>query len=395
MSDLLASVVIPVVPGCTSLGRCLDRVMNQDAPRTEVIVVCDPGVPDADDLPRGSEELRVLRSRQPRRPGQLINDGMRAARGHVKVLLMPHCVPIGNRWLQCMLEPFEDDGVGVVVSQCIPAPESEPGLAARLIDSIDSPLRRNDQGRPVPTEIISHRCDAYRASVLADVGYFETDGLRHPGEAIDMSIKMVDAGYAMVLSDKAVVGYHVPPAAARVRGALRTALDYGTADAALDRLYELRWLNASVYGAALLSLFLLPIALLNLPAAVGVSLLLLAWGAFLSLRLPVLGWECPVLAVNLAAYIGAMLLVRDDWAPGLFGKEMHPAIIRQWCWLAALEVSYFLLLARAAAGAAVSAVRQPRGVRYALPVFLLGFVWWCLAGVGYVREHLLAHKGGK
>jgi GT2 family glycosyltransferase len=395
MSDLLASVVIPVRPGCSSLGQCLDRVLNQDAPRKEVIVVCDPGVSDAGDLPEGSEELRVLRHRQSDGVGQLINDGMRAARGHVKVLLMPHCVPIGNAWLQSMLEPFEDDGVGVVVSQCIAAPEARRGLGARLLESVDPPLRRNDAGRPVPTETVSHQCDAYRASVLADVGYFEADGLRHPGEAVDMSIKMADAGYSMLVSDKAVVSHCAQPAGARLDNALRTALDYGRADAALDKQYDLRWLNGGVHAAALASFCLLPLALLSLPVAVALSLLLLAWGAFLALRIPLLGWDCPVLAVNLAAYVGIMLVVRDDWAPGVFGKQMHPAIIRQWCLLAAIAGSYFLLVARAAGQGALRAVRRPGGVRYALPIFLLGFVWWLLAGVGYTLERFVPRARGK
>lgn len=395
MKDLLASVVIPVGPGCESLGQCLDRVMHQDFVKKEVIVVCDPRAPEADALPRGSEELRVVRERQPRSPGQLINDGMRAARGHVKVLLMPHCVPIGSGWLQGLLEAFEDDDVGVVVSQCITAAESPPRLAARLLDSADPPLRRNGQGRPIPVQTVSHQCDAYRASVLADVGYFDTDGLTHPGEAVDMSIKMVDAGYAMVLSDKAVVRYGVPPAGSRLRSALRKALDYGHADAVLDRLYNLRWLNAGVHAAALCSLCLLPLALLSLPVAVAGSLLILVWSAFLALRMPLVGWECPVLAVNFAAYAAMMLLLRRDWAPGLFGMEMHPAIIRQWCWLAALGGSYLLLVGQAAGRGAVRTCRRAGGARYAPAVFLLGFLWWFLAGVGYVLGRLSSRKGGR
>ncbi|NLW51163.1 MAG: glycosyltransferase [Candidatus Brocadiaceae bacterium] len=393
MSDLVASVVIPVGPGCTSLGRCLDRVLRQEAVRKEIIIVSDPAVPESD-LPRGSEELRVMRGRRAGHPGMLINDGMRAARGHVKVLLMPHCVPSGTGWLQGMLDLFEDESVGVVVSQTVPAPETRPGLAACLLDSVRPAIRRNHRDHPVPVETVSHQCDAYRASVLADVGYFDTDHLPHPGEAVDMSIKMADAGFSMVLSDRVVVSRQTPPAGRRLGAALRRALQYGAADAALEKLHDMHWLNAGVHAGAAVSLLLLPVGLLSLPIGVALALLLLVWGAFLALRVPVLGVDVPVMAVNLAVYAAVMLLVREDWAPGLFGKGMHPAIIRQWCLLGSTTASYLLLVARTAGQGAWRTLRLPRGARSALPVFLLGFAWWLLAGVGYMRERLLPSGRG-
>ena len=394
MEDPLVSIVIPVGPDCDSLGQSLDRVMHQDFPKKEVIVVCDPRSPCADTVPKGSEELRVMRLKQPRSPGELINDGMRAARGHVKVLLRPYCTPIGAGWLSSLVAPFENDDVGAVVSQCVAAPECAAGLPARLLDSADPPLRRNTEGRPVPQATVSHLCDAYRASLLADVGYFQVDGLRSPGDAIDMSIKLADAGYSILLSDQAVVSYHAPAERTRLRGAMARALDYGSADAVLDKLYDLHWLNAGVLAAALLSLTLLPLALLSLPLAVAVSLLMLVWGAFLTLRLPVLGWECPVLILNVATYVGIMMLVRDEWAPGVFGRTIHPAILRQWCWLAALTASYGVLVGRVALRGAVRAARRPGGLRYAVPILFLGAAWWLLAGVGFVQGRFPGLRGG-
>lgn len=394
MTDPLASVVIPVGSDAKLLGQCLDRVRRQDFKKKEIIVVCDPRAGDLASIPAGSEELRVIRQRRPSELGHLINSGMRAARGHVKVLLMPHCIPVGSGWLRVMVEPFERDEVGVVVSQCFPLERLEPGLPARLLDSVDPPQRRSKRAELAPQESVSHRCDAYRASLLADIGYFASDGLDGSGQAIDMSIKVADAGYSILLSHAAVAAYNVPESHRRLGAVLRKAIDYGRWDALLDRLYDLSWLNAGVFAAALLSLVLLPVAALSLSAALLLSIFIFAWGAFLVLRMPIVGWECPLAVVNFAAYVGVVLLARDDWAPGLFGRQTHPAIIRQWCWLAAITASNLLLVARVALRGALRTCRQHRGVLYALPVFLLGMIWWLLAGVGYLQGRLLGRRTG-
>ncbi|MHC4789400.1 MAG: glycosyltransferase family 2 protein, partial [Planctomycetota bacterium] len=324
MKDPLASVVIPVGADSELLGRCLDRVRRQDFPKKEIIVVCSPQAADLPSIPEGSEELRVIRERRPADLGHLINTGMRAARGHVKILLMPHCVPVGNGWIRIMLEPFEDDEVGVVISQCFPLERRDPGLAARLLDSVDSPERRRAKAGPAPQQTVSNRCDAYRASLLADIGYFAGGGLNGAAQAIDASVKIADAGYSIVLSGGAVAAYNAPQSRRRLGRVLREALEYGRSDASLDRLYELCWLNAGVCAAALLSLFLLPVAALNLPVAVILGMAIFAWGFFLALRIPLLGWECPVAVVNFAGYVALILLIRDGWSPELLGKQVHP-----------------------------------------------------------------------
>ena len=118
MSDPLASVITPVEEGCDTLGECLRSVMQQDFGKTEVIVVCDARAAAVPALPPGSDEVRVINEPAPCSTARLINDGMRAARGHVKVLLRPYCVPAGTGWLRAMVAPFDQETVGVVLSGC-------------------------------------------------------------------------------------------------------------------------------------------------------------------------------------------------------------------------------------------------------------------------------------
>jgi hypothetical protein len=385
MKDLLASIVIPVGADTSHVARCVERVRAQEFPKKEVIVVCDALTGDLTALPPGSEELRIIRERRPTPMAGLINAGMRAARGHVKVLLMPHCEPLGEDWLRSMVAPFEDDKVAIVAAQCVPAPGETPGLPARLMDAVDPWQRRARGVGPEYVQTVSHLCDAYRASLLADIGYFDEESFRTPGEAIDMSLKVADAGYAILLAHDATVACHAPAGRGALGRVLRRAVDYGRVDASLDRIYEMRWLNGGVLAAAAVSLLLFPIAVVSLPIAVALALALVAWGGFLSIRVPIIKWDCPTAAVNFVAYVAIILVVRKDWRPEWFGRQIHPAILRQWCLLAAVCGSYALLLLRAAALTTRHAVRARADWAWAAPVFVLATVWWVLAGFGYVR----------
>ncbi|MFO8006656.1 MAG: glycosyltransferase [Candidatus Brocadiia bacterium] len=379
MEDRVISVVIPVAGSSPALGECLESVLRQDYRRTEVIIVCGADAEGSTALPPGSEDVRVIHQEGHCPNGRLVNDGMRAARGHVKVLLRPECVPLGRGWLRAMAEPFRDEDVGVVVSRFASFDGDEPGLAVRVLESLWPRHRAAGQKR----EHVSHACDAYRASLLADVGYFE-EGMPCPGEAVELSLRVREAGYSIVTAHGALArcGAAGGPGAL---GALGRALHFGRADARLYREHEVRWLNSGIFSAALFSLLLLPLALVSLPLGLIASGLLFVWGWLLTLRMPVVRWEVPTAVLSFALWVGLVLLVRDGWSPGLFGKGVHPAILRQWLWLAAMIGTFGLLLLRAAGACAWRVLRQPRGWLYALPAGLLALAWWPLAGLGHIQ----------
>ncbi|NIM71038.1 MAG: hypothetical protein GTO48_11435, partial [Xanthomonadales bacterium] len=85
--------------------------------------------------------------------------------------------------------------------------------------------------------------------------------------------------------------------------ALTRAFDFGRADARLYRQHEVRWLNAGVFSAALFSLLLLPLALVNLPLALISSGLVFVWAWLLPLRMPLLGWEMPTAVLSFGLWV--------------------------------------------------------------------------------------------
>jgi len=393
--ELFASVIIPVSGDIGALEACLESLARQDFENREVLIVCDEASARAVRLPGRSPRTRIIREEGRCTSGRLICSGMEWARGQVRVLLAPWCVPVGTGWLRAMVEPFRDERVGAVVSQCFPQDGAKPGLPARLMEAVEPHQNRARSAGLQARETVSGMYDAYRASALTETGCFADERLDGPAGAIDASLKIAAAGYSIVQSGTAVADYHVPESRRSLAGAIRGAVCLGRADAMLTKQREVHWLNGGVYAAALLSLFLLPAGAASLPGAVLFGLGLCAWGWFLTLRAPVLRWEVPMAVVNFAAYVGIVLLVRKDWSPSIFGTQVHPAIIRQWCWLAAVSGSYWLVVMLRAAATAVRVCAQPAGTRYALPALLLGLIWWLVAGAGYLHGRLFPGDAGK
>ncbi len=390
MTDPSVSVVIPVAAGAGSLSSCLESVLAQSYEKKEVVVVCRAG--EAPAALKKATDVRVVTASEGAGLAHLINAGFRAARGEIKVLLMPHCTPVGDRWIEELLRPFDDETVEVVVSQCNLTRRDRQGLPARLLRSVVRPELKNRGGQPAELDVVSHLADAYRASALEELGYLD-EGFVSPGEAIDISVRLTLAGHRIVLSPTAMVLCHDPPESRSFSGVFRKALDYGHCDAVLAKTYNVDWLSSRVYAAALFSLLLLPVGLAKLPVAVILAGMLFAWGWFLPLRLPVLRWEWPVAVLNLVVYAGIILAIRDEWAPGVFApRRSHPAIIRQWCILGAMTFSYALMLVSVGLRSAVRTLVRDRSFLAALLIFPLSMVWWLVTGVGFLRGYLLGRR---
>jgi len=391
--EKFVSVIIPAADDAQPLARCIEKVLKQDFPKKEVVVAVGPKVKEPAQTADGATSVRFVRERKSVGVAHLINAGMRAAKGNIKVLLMPECVPAGSHWLEGMMEPFGDENVGVVVAQCRLPDKKRLGLASRLMNSIDCPETPDVEKRRAP-QTVGHLCDAYRASMLADLGYLEDELFPTPGEAVDMSVRVADAGYNIVISPDATVFYHRGDERSRFGDVLARSLDYGYADGALSRRYQMEWLNCRVFAAALLALGLVPLGLISLPVAWMAAALLFLWGWFLPFKLFPFPWSWPVGVLNLATYVAMIIAIRGDWAPWLFGRRLHPAIIRQWCFLGAITASYLAIVTGRALSCTWHSLARDRSILYGIPIFFLAIIWWLGTGIGYIKAMLFARNAG-
>ncbi len=388
MEEPLVSVVIPVASDGDSLEPCLRSVLRQEYENKEVLLVCRPD--QAPPVPSDARQVRVLKAGRPGLLAHLVNTGLQAAKGDVTVVLMPEALPLGERWLHEIIEPFQDESVGAVISQCNPPDEGNVSISARLLLTVTRPELKSKGGQPEDLQTVSYICDAYRASVLAEVGYLDERSYASPGEAVDLSLKIAAAGYRIVLHPRATVLYRDPPEARSLHAALGKALDYGYSDAVLSKAHNIDWLGSRLYAAALLALLLFPIGAINLPVAWILAALLFLWGWFLPLKLPVLRWEAPVVFLHLAAYVALMLSVRDGWLPAVFDRRhSHPAIVRQWCFLASISASYLLILVQVGVRTSIRSAGRGKSVGGAAALLFLGPLWWMLSGLGFLRGYVL------
>ncbi len=104
----------------------------------------------------------------------------------------------------------------------------------------------------------------------------------------------------------------------------------------------------------------------------------------------------PVAPIQGVAYVAIILAVRAaTGGRGCSGNTMHPAVIRQWCWVGATAAAYLLLLAgRACACAAARVPDGPAACAYAVPVLFAGALWRLLSGVGYLHGALFGIRAG-
>ncbi|MFW5915433.1 MAG: glycosyltransferase [Planctomycetota bacterium] len=378
--NVSVSVVIPAPPATDHVPACIESVLQQNHPADEVILITEPGL-SIENLP---ETVREVEVEECDNMAAMAETGMRTAGGEVRVLLMPNCIPEDSRWLEAMLEPFEDEEVGAVVSQCVSHHDRNSNLSARVIDAVESPELTDDDGHG-DMHLLTHLADAVRGELVEKLGHLYDDSLETPGEAVDLAIRLRRAGYRIVLSAGSAVQYHDPSAARSLSGVLGKAIEYGRTDAVLGRAYNVDWIGSRLYAAGVASFFLLPVALMNRPIAVILAGLLFVWGWFLPLRLPVLRWETPVSLLNIGVYAAIVLSIRNHWAPSVFPpREWHPAIIRQWCLVVAMSGSYLGLVLYDGLKGTIRELRDLKGLLYSPAVFALSSLWYAIAGGGYI-----------
>jgi len=386
MADLLASIVIPLQGSAELPEDCLRAIALQTYSPYEIVLVSAGSVR----VPKQSGDLRVVRVEgDGTSAAHLANAGMQAARGTVRVLLMPSCVPVGSSWLADMVAPLADGSAGAVVAGTGPLEKPTAGDAMRRIEAIATRMSPVSTGRDARVRFLSHRCDAFHADVFDEIDGFDEDAVPSPAESVVASLEMKDAGHKILLSGAAQIESHHAPAHDSLPVVLHRAVRWGRCDAALDKLHQVRHIGAGISAAALLSLPLLLLGLVNLKLAGVAGLAVFAWAWFQGIRLPFKGWECPLALVNFAAYAAVIALIRDDWRPDTFGTELHPSHIRAWCWLAALAASNGALLVGKSLLTSLNAAARPHARWSALPLLLpLAICWHLAAGYGYALQTL-------
>ena len=112
--DPSVSVIVPAWNGLPYIGACLDAVLRQGHAACELIVVDNASTDGTADLvERAYPQVRLVRNETNRGFAGGCNDGIRAARGEVLVLLNQD-TEVQPGWLEALLRAVQEQQVGIV-----------------------------------------------------------------------------------------------------------------------------------------------------------------------------------------------------------------------------------------------------------------------------------------
>lgn len=210
--------MVPVLDGERTIGDCIDSLLHLRYPaeRVELLVV-DNGSRDgtAGVLRRYGE--RLVRLDEPTRgPAAARNAGLRSATGEVVAFTDADC-RVDPDWLAELVAPLEDARVGIAggtIRALPPANDIE-----RFGEAIHDHRQAIEVFEPPYAITMSW---ASRRAVLEEVGGFDTRFRRC--EDVDLSYRIVQAGYTLAFVPKALV-YHRNEA--HLPGLFREGFEHG------------------------------------------------------------------------------------------------------------------------------------------------------------------------
>lgn len=208
MPDALrCSVIVPAYQEADRIADCVRGLTDQTAPRStyEIIVVDDASSDGTGPLAEQAGADVVLRIDH----GGVAaarNAGLTQARGALVLFTDADCVP-GREWVERMVRPFSDPEVAGVKGT-YRSRQTSP--VARLVQ-LEFEYRYLRMATLPTIDFIDTYAAAYKRSVLAEEGGFDTEYPVPSAEDVDLSFRLAKKGYRLVFAPDAWV-WHSHPA---------------------------------------------------------------------------------------------------------------------------------------------------------------------------------------
>lgn len=108
------------------IGKTLRAIQEQDYPDHETILVDNGSTDNTREIFHSMMPEGRLVEIERFKPGQAINDGIRASDGEFVVVLSAHCIPENARWLSSYMDVMQDERIGAAYGRQLPFPTSDP-----------------------------------------------------------------------------------------------------------------------------------------------------------------------------------------------------------------------------------------------------------------------------
>lgn len=207
----MVSIIIPVYNAQDFINDCLDSVIGQDYPLSEIeFILIDDGSTDESteildefcrrtniDKGRARGKCRVIHQEN-RGPARTRTRGLQEAQGDCVFVLSHDCVASYD-WVSSVVEIFRSDqGVGIVQGQILP--EREIGIPVFHCTTV------RQKSFSYETAAI-----AYRTSALDQAGRFFDQELSEFGDDTDLAWRILEVGFKSFWLDKPTAYHKVLP----------------------------------------------------------------------------------------------------------------------------------------------------------------------------------------
>lgn len=267
---LRVSIVVGVRNMKNTIECCIESLVECDYPDKEVIVVDDGSTDGTRDV-ISRYPVRLV-STPPLGISNARNTGFKEAKGDVVAFTDGDCI-VTKDWLKKLVQHFDDKDVAVVGGRTVFQRGNDIASVCRGVEF-------NMRYSKVPKATVSalgHNC-AFIRWALEKVGGFDPDWFH--GEDAEVSYKLHELGHKIVYEPDAIV-YHVPEEGLRryFRKRVRDASAFVRVSARhLPAALKDRWIGSKLVVEPFLfasSILLLPLAILFVPFAVAIGLMLI------------------------------------------------------------------------------------------------------------------------
>jgi GT2 family glycosyltransferase len=220
----LVSIIIPTRDRLDLLRQCVDGVLQRtDYPQLEIIIV-DNGSVEAGTHAwyrslEGDERIRIMDEQGEFNFSRLCNRGVDAARGEVYVLLNNDTEVISAGWLSAMVAHALRPGVGAVGAKLYyPDGTIQHGGVVLGIGGVAGHVHQylpanadGYQGRARLTQrmsAVTAACLAGRKEIYQQVGGMDEVNLKVAFNDIDLCLKLVSQGHAVIWTPEAELYHH-------------------------------------------------------------------------------------------------------------------------------------------------------------------------------------------
>jgi GT2 family glycosyltransferase len=214
-----ATIIVAIRDGWDHAARCLTSVQATLGPADEVVVVDDGSRADTARAIAQLTGVTLVRHENPRGPAAAYNAGAAAASsgpaGEYLIFLHSDTM-VTPDWIDQLIAPLTEPGIVASgpctnrgpAHQMITDPDSYHPLTAKEVWEFAAAWRALNAGQRRAPRMLDAFCVAVRADAFAAVGGFDEGYSVGAGEDIDLSLRLHQAGDALVTVDEAFV-HHV------------------------------------------------------------------------------------------------------------------------------------------------------------------------------------------